>query len=125
MKKLVFAAVSTFAIASASVGHAEDAQAHGYLIGNYKITDQAVYQQYLDAASPLAAKYHGTIIVFNLTSTALEGQPGPVIAIAEFPTYADVETFYNSPEYTEARKLRIASTEGTILMTEGFVPPQQ
>jgi uncharacterized protein (DUF1330 family) len=46
------------------------------------------------------------------------------MAIAEFPNFADVERYYHSPEYSEVKKLRIASTEGWALMTEGFVPPQ-
>ena len=48
-----------------------------------------------------------------------------VIAIAEFPSLADAERYYNSPEYTAARKFRVASTEGSVIITEGFVAPKQ
>ncbi|WP_241152004.1 DUF1330 domain-containing protein, partial [Pseudomonas viridiflava] len=37
------------------------------------------------------------------------------MAIAEFPSLADAERFYNSPEYTAAKKLRIAATEGSVV----------
>ena len=79
----------------------------------------------MEEAGPLAPKYGGKIIVFNLNATAVEGQPKKVMAIAEFPSLADAQRFYNSPEYTAARKFRVASTEGTVVITEGFVPPQQ
>jgi uncharacterized protein (DUF1330 family) len=123
VKKLVVGAAALITIALAATAYAQDSQPHGYLIGNYEITDQETYQKYLDAASPLAPKYNGRIIIFNLNSTAVEGAPKPVLAIAEFPSLADVERFYNSPEYSEAKKLRIASTEGSVVITEGFVPP--
>ena len=63
------------------------------------------------------------MIVFNLDSTAVEGKPRSVIAIAEFPGLADAQAFYNSPEYTAARQFRLASAEGTLIITEGL--PQQ
>ena len=47
------------------------------------------------------------------------------MAIAEFPSLADAQRFYNSPEYTAARKFRVASTAGSVVITEGFVPPKQ
>jgi len=95
------------------------------MIANYAITDQAGYSKYMEAAGPLAPKYGGKIIVFNLNATAVEGKPQTVMAIAEFPNVADAKRFYNSPEYTAARKFRVASTEGSVIITEGFVPPKQ
>jgi uncharacterized protein (DUF1330 family) len=47
-----------------------------------------------------------------------------VIAIAEFPSVAEAERFYNSPEYTAAREFRIASTKGSALRASS-VPPQE
>jgi uncharacterized protein (DUF1330 family) len=95
------------------------------MIANYTIKDQAGFQRYMQAAGPLAPRYGGKIIVFNLNATAVEGRPESVMAIAEFPSLADAQRFYNSPEYTAARKFRIASTEGTVVITEGFVPASQ
>lgn len=127
MKNLVMGAVAALAVALGSTAHAQDAsptQAHGYMIANYDIHDRAGYQQYLAAATPeLLAKFGGRVIVFNLDSTAVEGKPHSVIAIAEFPILADAQAFYNSPEYTAARQYRLASAEGTLIITEGL--PQQ
>jgi uncharacterized protein (DUF1330 family) len=125
MKELIIGAAAVVAIATATTGYAQNAQTPAYLIASYQINDQAVFQRYMDAAGPLAPKYGGKIIVFNLNSTALEGKPKSVMAIAEFPTLADAQRFYNSPEYTAAKKFRIAATEGSLIITEGFVPPRQ
>jgi uncharacterized protein (DUF1330 family) len=127
MKNLVLGAVAALAVAIGSTAHAQDAssaQAHGYMIANYDVHDQAGYQQYLAAATPgLLARFGGKVIVFNLDSTAVEGKPNSVIAIAEFPSLADAQEFCNSPEYTAARQFRLASAEGTLIITEGL--PQQ
>jgi uncharacterized protein (DUF1330 family) len=125
MKKIVFGAAAAIAIALAASGYAQDAQPPGYMIANYTIDDQAGFQKYMEEAGQLAPKYGGKIIVFNLDATAMEGKPKSVMAIAEFPSVADAQRFYNSPEYTAARKFRIASTEGSVVITEGFVPPKQ
>lgn len=125
MKKLIIGTASVIAIALGSTGHAEVAQAPGYMIANYTIKNQAGFKKYMEEAGPLAPKFGGKIIVFNLNATAVEGNPQSVMAIAEFPSVADAQRFYNSPEYTAARKFRIDSTEGSVVITEGFVQPKQ
>lgn len=97
----------------------------GYLISSFTIHDEATFQKYLTAVRPITTKYKGKAIAFNVTAKTVEGNPQPVIALIEFPSFADVERFYYSPEYTEVKKLRIASTKGSVVLTEGFAPPQQ
>ncbi|WP_122574550.1 DUF1330 domain-containing protein [Pseudomonas viridiflava] len=113
---------AALALITSSVSQAQDAKAHDYLIANYDIKDEANFQAYMDAAGPLAPKFGGKVIIFDVKAKAVEGQPRSVIAVAEFPSLADAQRFYNSPEYTEARKLRIASTLGTVIMTEEYLP---
>ncbi|MDN3221437.1 MULTISPECIES: DUF1330 domain-containing protein [Pseudomonas] len=122
MKKYILTAAAVMAMALSATVYA---QPPGYMIANYTITDQAGFQRYMDAAGPLAPRYGGKIIVFNMNATAVEGKPKMVMAIAEFPSLADAQRFYNSPEYTAARRLRIESTEGSVVITEGFVAPTQ
>jgi len=124
MKKLIIAAAAAINVGLAATGHAQDSQAPGYMIANYTIKNQAGFQKYMEEAGPLAPKFGGKIIVFNLNATAVEGKPQSVMAIAEFPSVADAERFYNSPEYTAARRFRIDSTEGSVVITAGFVPPK-
>ncbi|MFZ6845259.1 DUF1330 domain-containing protein [Undibacterium sp. RuTC16W] len=95
----------------------------GYLIANFTIHDQAMFQKYRDAVRPISLKYKGKAIVFNPDARKVEGNPQMVTVVVEFPSLADVESFYFSPEYTEVKKLRIASTEGSIVLTQGLIPP--
>jgi uncharacterized protein (DUF1330 family) len=125
MKKFAFGVAAAIVLKIATPACAQDLQAPGYMIANYTIKDQAGYNKYMEEAGPLAPKFGGKIIVFNLNATAVEGEPKKVMAIAEFPSVADAQRFYNSPQYTAARKFRVASTEGSVIITEGFVPPKQ
>lgn len=123
MKKFILGAIAALSIAGTA--HAQDARAPGYMIANYTISDQAGFQKYMEAAGSLASRFGGKIIVFNLNATAVEGKPESVMAIAEFPSVADAQRFYQSPEYTAAKQFRIAATKGSVIITEGFVPPAQ
>jgi uncharacterized protein (DUF1330 family) len=95
-----------------------------YMIGSYDIEDEAVFAQYIEAASPLVAQYGGTVIVYNAEVVAIEGESRSVIAIAEFPSLAVAQEYYNSPEYTAAREFFTDSTEGFRIITEGAGLPQ-
>jgi len=117
----------TFVLGAAfatAVGYAQGAAQgapppRGYLVANYTINDQQTFQKYMDAAGPLAPKFNGKVIIYDVTSRTLEGKPKSIMAVAEFPTVAEAERFYNSPEYTAARQFRIASTEGSVVLAEG------
>jgi uncharacterized protein (DUF1330 family) len=123
LKVLVIAGVVFSGLAS--IASAQDGVAPGYMIANYTIKDDDGFKKYMEEAGPLAPKFGGKIIVFNMNATAVEGEPKKVIAIAEFQSVAEARRFYDSPEYTAARKFRVASTEGSVIITEGFVPPKQ
>lgn len=125
MKKQMMGVLAAITLTLSSGAYAQETKAPGYMIANYTITDQAGFQRYMDAAGSLAAQYGGKIIVFNLNATAVEGKLESVMAIAEFPSLADAQRFYSSPEYTAARKFRVASTKGSVVITEGFVAPKQ
>src|SRR5688500_2513098 len=122
MKNLVVSALAALTIMMSPAAFAQEAagdQPPAYMIGSYVIKDQAVLQQYIEAASPLATQYGGRVIVYNPNVTAIEGSSRSVIAIAEFPSLADAQRYYNSPEYTAARQLFTKSTEGFRIITEG------
>jgi uncharacterized protein (DUF1330 family) len=102
-----------------------DADNVGYPISSFTVRDPATFQKYLAAVRPIALKYKGKAIVRNANSRKVEGNPQAVIAVLEFPSLADAESFYFSPEYTEAKKLRLGATEGSIVLAEGVIPPRQ
>ena len=85
MKNFAIGAVAAITIALGATGYAQEstqstgtatadvAQPLGYMIANYEIKDQETYQEYIEAAGPLAPQYGGRIIVFNLDFDQVEG----------------------------------------------------
>jgi uncharacterized protein (DUF1330 family) len=127
----------TIALAAAS-GQAQEAKpassesattakapARAYVIANYMIRDQAMFQKYLEATRGLAPKYTAKVIVFDMNTRQLEGTSQAVTVIAEFPSRAEAERFYFSADYTEVKKLRTGSTVGSVVLTEGLTPPEK
>jgi uncharacterized protein (DUF1330 family) len=127
MKKVIVGALAALTITMSQAALAQDATGappRAYMIGSYDIKDQAVFEQYIAAASPLVTQYGGRVIVYNPNVKAIEGSSRSVIAIAEFPSLADAERYYNSPEYTAARQFFTKSTEGFRIITEGASLPK-
>jgi uncharacterized protein (DUF1330 family) len=123
MKKFLVTALAVLALNVSPAAFAQDAAkapAPAYMIGSYDIRDEAGFQKYIEAAAPLVSQYGGRVIVYNPGAKPIvEGNPRSVIAVAEFPSLADAERYYNSPEYTAARKFFTDSTEGWRIITEG------
>jgi len=78
-----------------------------YMLIRIAVDDPAQLKEYQLAAPPIVEKYRGKFIVRGGAAVTLEGQADSrrIVAI-EFPELSDVQAFYHSPEYTEARKLR-------------------
>ncbi len=128
MKKFVVSAIAALTMIASPAAHAQDeatAPPLAYMIGSYDIHNEAGFADYLEAAAPLVAQYGGRVIVYNPEVEAIEGEARSVIAIAEFPSLADAERYYNSPEYTATRQFFTNSTEGWRIITEGAALPQQ
>ncbi len=126
MKAIITQFLLAIAFVLAATGHAQaptpTVQPHGYMVISYDIKDQVMFQKYMDAAGSLAANYNGKVTIFNMKVKGVEGKPRSVFGMVEFPNLADAQRFYNSPEYTAARKFRSAATRGTstVILTEGL-----
>jgi uncharacterized protein (DUF1330 family) len=123
MKKFLVTALTVLALNVSPAAFAQDAAkapTRAYMIGSYDVRDEAGFQKYIQAATPIVSQYGGRVIVYNPgPKPIVEGEPRSVIAVAEFPSLADAQRYYNSPEYTAARKFFTDSTEGWRLITEG------
>jgi uncharacterized protein (DUF1330 family) len=129
MKEFLITAITALTLTVSLAAFAQDtakAPTPAYMIGSYDIRDEAGFQKYIEAAAPLVRQYRGRVIVYNPgPKPIVEGEPRSVIAIAEFPSLAEAERYYNSPEYTAARKFFTDSTVGWRIITEGAGLPQQ
>lgn len=92
-----------------------------YVILDIDVKDPALYEQYKKAGAPTLAKYGGRPLARGGMTKVLEGAWTPKrVVMIEFPGFDDVDRWWNSPEYQEARKLRHKAAETNVVVIEGF-----
>jgi uncharacterized protein (DUF1330 family) len=92
-----------------------------YVLANITtIKDPLRYEDYRRLVTPTLEKYGGRFIVRGGNVEALEGtwRPGRLVII-EFPSAERARAWWSSAEYTEAKLIRQATSEGTLLILEG------
>ena len=94
-----------------------------YLIANYTVTNPEQYGSYVAVVGPIIFAHGGKILVGGPGSTPVEGNPGAVTIVLEFPSREALQGWYDSPEYQEIISLRTDNTEGSIVFADEFVMP--
>jgi uncharacterized protein (DUF1330 family) len=90
-----------------------------YIIGEIEVTNPAGYETYRPLAGASVAQYGGRFVVRGGTAELIEGAPEPArIVVIEFADTAAAKRWYNSPEYQEALKIRLANSTGRLLLVE-------
>ena len=91
-----------------------------FVLANVTVKDPVRYEDYRRLVTPTLAKYGGRFIARGGKIEVLEGdwQPNRLV-ILEFPSMDHARQWWNSPEYTEAKLIRQATSEGTLLILEG------
>ncbi len=92
-----------------------------YLVARIRVTDPEKYRGYM-ALSPAAIKKHGgRFLARGGEVVTLEGEPEERrVVIVEFPSLEAARTFYDSPEYREARAAREGAAEAQFFVVEGL-----
>lgn len=91
----------------------------GYWIGHVDVTNADEYPGYLTAAQPAYEKYGAKFLVRGGRFDPVEGTARSRHVVIEFESYDQAVACYQSPEYSAARKIRQANSEGDILIVEG------
>ena len=94
--------------------------AKGYIIGHVTISNLEAYKPYAEANNEIFPKYNGRFLVRGGASEVLEGNSHARHVVVEFPSYAEALAAYNSPEYQENMKIRLANSTGDIIVVEGW-----
>jgi len=92
-----------------------------YVVAMMSIDDAQTYSKYTDRTPPIVEKYGGKFLTRGEDVTCVEGQQydGRMV-ILEFPSKADVDAWFQDPDYQEAMKFRhAASTMNYLLVQEG------
>lgn len=91
----------------------------GYWIALIDVRDPAVYKRYIQANAVAFAKYGAKFPVRAGRYTNPEGPTGNRHVVVEFDTYETALACYESPEYQEASKYRLAASTGHFVIVEG------
>lgn len=94
-----------------------------YVILNYDVTDQEMYEQYLALAGKATAPYKPKVLVADHEPNDLDGKSRHTLGVIEFESKEVAMQWYNSPEYQVVVNLRLDSTEGWLRGAPAFVPP--
>jgi len=94
-----------------------------YLLAEVQVTDPEAYKPYIPAAAQIVAKYNGQYLARGGKAESLEGaEPAGRVAIVQFPSMAELQRFYNSPEYREVAPIRRGASKSRFFAIEGVSP---
>lgn len=83
-----------------------------YVIADIEVTEPDVYEDYKRLSSAAAEKYHGRWLVRGGAVDVLEGDWEPRrLVVVEFEDEEAARRWYSSPEYAEAKAVRLRSAQ--------------
>jgi len=92
-----------------------------YLIARVEVTNPDAYENYKKLAAEAIAKYEGRYLARGGNMETLEGdEESRRVVIVVFPTLEQAKTFYNSPEYQEAKAARKGAAVGQFVVVDGI-----
>jgi uncharacterized protein (DUF1330 family) len=90
------------------------------MIVEVETTDEALMAEYRKHTPGLVAKFGGKFIVRGGKTRSLEGGWKPArVVVLEFPDYASVERFYDSPEYKPVLEMRLKAGKSKAIIVDG------
>ena len=91
-----------------------------YMIAEIDVTDAVAYEEYRRQVVAVVEKYQGRFIVRGGKIDPREGGWTPKrIVVVEFPSLAQAQKWYDSPEYAPLIKLRQRASRGKLILVEG------
>lgn len=90
-----------------------------YWIGRVDVRDPETYKKYVETGRPAYERYGARFLARGGRTENLEGVGRARNVVIEFASMEDALACYNSPEYTEARKIRQSVSDGEFVLVEG------
>jgi len=91
-----------------------------YVIAEIDVVDPAAYEEYRKQVLAVVTKYGGKFLVRGGQVEPKEGGWTPKrIVVLEFPSMAQAQKWYDSPEYVPLIKLRQKASKGKLIIVEG------
>jgi uncharacterized protein (DUF1330 family) len=98
--------------------------AKAYWIARVDVHDADGYKPYALANPAIFKKFGGRFVVRGGKFDAVEGQSRARNVVIEFPDYETAMACYNSSEYQDNIKVRLAHSTGDLIIVEGYDGPQ-
>jgi uncharacterized protein (DUF1330 family) len=92
----------------------------GYWLARVDVKDMEPYKQYAAAIQSIFKKFGARYLTRGGKSENVEGDNRSRNVIIEFPDYETALACYRSPDYAEAKKLRLGASAGDIIVLEGY-----
>jgi uncharacterized protein (DUF1330 family) len=91
-----------------------------YVIAEIDVVYPVAYEDYRKQVLAVVTKYGGKFIVRGGKIEPKEGGWTPKrIVVVEFPSLAQAQKWYDSPEYAPLIKLRQKASKGKLILVEG------
>jgi len=91
-----------------------------YIIVEVEVKDPVKYEDYKKLTPASISAYGGRFIVRGGKAELIEGKLEPKrIVVLEFENSERAKAWWNSPEYSDAKKLRHATAESRMILIEG------
>lgn len=95
-----------------------------YIIVSYDVVDPQKYADYVPGVIPLLMKHGAEVLVADYEAKSLEGEASGVQVVLKFASEEAAMNWYDDPDYTPIKKIRLDSTANTVAcLTKEFVPP--
>ena len=92
----------------------------GYVIAQIRVTDAETYPTYVAMVQKIIEKFGGEFLVRGGRSESHEGTPhGDRHVVIRFPSFQAAKDWYHSPDYTEAKALRMSVSSSVQTIVEG------
>ena len=94
---------------------------HAFVIVEIEVHDPEVYENYRSLAPDSVEAYGGKFIARGGATESLEGDWAPErIVVLEFPSLERARQWWASPEYSDAKAIRMRAARTRMIATEGI-----
>ena len=91
-----------------------------FIVDQLEVTDPETMKEYAAGVADTVKQYGGKMIVRGGAFEVKEGGWTPKrVIVLEFKDMATLKGWYDSPEYTPLKKMRLASSRSNAIMVEG------
>tara|TARA_B100001123_G_C15178557_1_gene974396 strand:- start:963 stop:1256 length:294 start_codon:yes stop_codon:yes gene_type:complete len=91
-----------------------------FVIADVDVKDPDKFKEYSKLTPNILKNYGGRYLVRGGNVEVVEGTWTPNrLVVMEFESIAQLKRWYNSPDYTDALKIRQGSSESNVIVAEG------